>query len=102
MTSRIIAITVDCRDSEPLARFWCEALGYSSSPSTTGSPGRTACTSTSHRRPDRGDDEVRRLLSLGAHRLSDDPNVPWVVLADPEGNEFCVLPEGGADDGTTA
>ncbi len=47
------------------------------------------------------DEEVRRLLSLGACRLSDDPNVPWVVLADPEGNEFCVLPERGADDGTT-
>ena len=38
--------------------------------------------------------EVRRLQALGA-RLADvgqDPGtVSWVVMADPEGNEFCVL-----------
>lgn len=38
------------------------------------------------------DDEVRRLLDLGA-RPADvgQGEVSWVVLADPEGNEFCVL-----------
>jgi len=39
-------------------------------------------------------DEVARLESLGAVRAQvgqDDTNVSWVVLADPEGNEFCVL-----------
>jgi catechol 2,3-dioxygenase-like lactoylglutathione lyase family enzyme len=38
------------------------------------------------------DDEVRRLLDLGA-RLADvgQGEESWVVLADPEGNEFCVL-----------
>jgi hypothetical protein len=37
-------------------------------------------------------DEVRRLLDLGA-RPADvgQGDVSWVVLADPEGNEFCVL-----------
>jgi hypothetical protein len=36
--------------------------------------------------------EVERLIALGA-TLSDvgQDQVPWVVLADPEGNEFCVL-----------
>ena len=40
------------------------------------------------------EEEVRRLLALGA-RLVDDRRQPdgtgWAVLADPEGNEFCVL-----------
>lgn len=42
-----------------------------------------------------GDDheaEVRRLLELGATRADvGQQDVSWVVLADPEGNEFCVL-----------
>jgi hypothetical protein len=39
------------------------------------------------------DDEVRRLLDLGARHahVGQGPDVSWVVLADPEGNEFCVL-----------
>ena len=39
------------------------------------------------------DEEVGRLLALGA-RLVDDRRTPtsgWAVLADPEGNEFCVV-----------
>jgi catechol 2,3-dioxygenase-like lactoylglutathione lyase family enzyme len=36
--------------------------------------------------------EVARLLSLGARRVDiGQRDVPWVVLADPDGNEFCVL-----------
>jgi catechol 2,3-dioxygenase-like lactoylglutathione lyase family enzyme len=36
--------------------------------------------------------EVRRLESLGATRIDiGQGDVTWVVLADPEGNEFCVL-----------
>ena len=36
--------------------------------------------------------EVRRLESLGARRIDiGQGDVTWVVLADPEGNEFCVL-----------
>jgi hypothetical protein len=45
--------------------------------------------------PDAGQDaEVRRLEDLGARRVSvgqDPDQVGWVVMADPEGNEFCVL-----------
>jgi hypothetical protein len=38
------------------------------------------------------DEEVRRLLDLGARRVDvGQGDESWVVLADPEGNEFCVL-----------
>ncbi len=42
---------------------------------------------------DRGrDEEVERLLALGAKRVDiGQGEQSWVVLADPEGNEFCVL-----------
>ena len=39
-------------------------------------------------------EEVERLLALGARRLDiGQGDVPWVVLADPEGNPFCVMEE---------
>jgi hypothetical protein len=45
--------------------------------------------------PQVGDDhaaEVERLLALGARRIDiGQGDVPWVVLADPDGNEFCLL-----------
>ncbi|GIG30356.1 VOC family protein [Cellulomonas marina] len=38
------------------------------------------------------DVEIARLLALGARRVDvGQGDVPWEVLADPEGNEFCVL-----------
>ena len=37
-------------------------------------------------------DELGRLVALGAAVLDVAPDHPWVVMADPEGNEFCVLP----------
>jgi Glyoxalase-like domain len=38
------------------------------------------------------DAEVERLLGLGARHVDvGQGEVPWAVLADPEGNEFCVL-----------
>jgi Glyoxalase-like domain len=43
-------------------------------------------------RPDNQAVEVQRLLELGARRADvGQGEQPWVVLADPEGNEFCVL-----------
>jgi Glyoxalase-like domain len=48
--------------------------------------------------PDTGtrDDEVSRVVMLGATEIDDrrdqhGPGIGWVVLQDPEGNEFCVL-----------
>jgi glyoxalase superfamily protein len=38
------------------------------------------------------DEELERLLGLGATRVDvGQGDVPWYVLADPEGNEFCLL-----------
>jgi catechol 2,3-dioxygenase-like lactoylglutathione lyase family enzyme len=49
--------------------------------------------------------EVARLEALGAHRVDvGQGEVSWVVLADPDGNEFCVLkplPAGDAADTAT-
>ncbi|NUS73082.1 MAG: VOC family protein [Corynebacteriales bacterium] len=43
--------------------------------------------------PDDRNAEVQRLIQLGASRvdIGQGDDVSWVVLADPEGNEFCVL-----------
>ncbi|WP_159441817.1 VOC family protein [Williamsia sterculiae] len=45
-------------------------------------------------RPAAGDQdrEVAHLLSAGARLVGDDADLPWVVLADPDGDRFCVLP----------
>ena len=48
----------------------------------------------------RVEDEVARLESLGAQRLESEVRTEhgtnWVIMADPEGNEFCVC-EGGVN-----
>ena len=52
--------------------------------------------------PDDRDAEVARLEALGATRADigqNEEEITWVVMADPEGNEFCVL-RPGADEGT--
>jgi hypothetical protein len=42
--------------------------------------------------PDDQAAEVARLVAMGATRADvGQHDVPWVVLADPEGNEFCIL-----------
>ncbi|MEZ5095876.1 MAG: VOC family protein [Nocardioides sp.] len=48
-------------------------------------------------RPDDQVAEVDRILALGARRVDvGQGDAPWVVLADPEGNEFCVLRASGS------
>ena len=112
MVSLFTELAIDCEDAERLARFWAEVLGYSvtahevglveiSGPSTpTLVFAEVSETKTSKNRlhidvrsVDRDRDaEVTRLISLGAtHADIGQGDVPWVVLADPEGNEFCVL-----------
>ncbi len=115
MTVRIGEISIDARDPEVLAVFWCGALGYR----VTARDDRSVVIAGDDRAPtilfDRStdpkpvknrihfdlcpvvpsgrDDEVERLLRLGARRIDigQDPASSWVVLADPEGNEFCVM-----------
>ena len=40
------------------------------------------------------DREVERLIALGARVVDRPAGRDWLVLADPEGNEFCVFPPG--------
>jgi len=117
-TGPIAAVVVDCADPRALARFWGEALDWSlhdagddharlRSASGTGPYlefVRTTGGPTGRHRshldvvPDRGSDqaaEVARLQTLGATRTDvGQGDAPWIVLADPEGNDFCVLAPG--------
>ena len=118
---RLQCITVDAHDPRALAEFWAEVLGWKigeggneievwierelGDPKNTGFPDilflkNSDVKNVKNRlhldlRPDDQDAEVRRLEKLGAKRIeigqSADPDTSWVVMADPEGNEFCVL-----------
>jgi len=119
MSSRIYNIAFDCADPFELAGYWSQALGYPRHPDDQpGDPevillppdgvGPTMyfqqvpeaksiknrlhlCLAPTDRSRD---EEVDRLLALGA-TIAEDRRRPdgtgWAVLADPEGNEFCVL-----------
>ena len=112
MASRVGDIIIDCADPELLAVFWSEVLGYRVvARDETGEAIRGATTSpdilfirveepkTTKNRlhfdvcpTDRGqDEELARLLGLGARRPSIIGGGSWVVLEDPEGNEFCLM-----------
>jgi predicted enzyme related to lactoylglutathione lyase len=105
-------IVIDCADPASLARFWAAVLDYQvvfSAPDEVaigkdentypgiifGSvPEPKAVKNRVHidLNPDDQEAEVERLISLGARRVDiGQGDVSWVVLADPEGNEFCVL-----------
>jgi hypothetical protein len=119
MTLRIRTITVDCRDWQTQVHFWSKATDLAENPDNPNSPGdpEGLLTSPDGRinllfipvpegkqvknrvhldlTPVDGtrDEEVERLLGLGAtlfadHREADGSG--WLVLQDPEGNEFCV------------
>ena len=114
MTSLFATLTIDCRDPELVARFWCEVLGYEleeideadawlRDPAGRGWPilfqtvpeGKTV-KNRLHldlSPPSTMQAEVDRLVAAGANalRLVDEGGSFWTVLADPEGNEFCVL-----------
>jgi hypothetical protein len=104
--------TVDARDPSALGQWWREALGwvvinddsdeFEIRPAEDRLPGLLFVPvpeekTTKNRlhfdfRPDDRDAEVQRLLDLGATRADvGQGEQSWVVLADPEGNEFCVL-----------
>ena len=103
---------VDAADPVALARWWAHALGwvvlndaedeFEIRPSPERLPGLIFVPVAEPKpgknrlhldfRPDDRDREVERLLDLGATRADiGQGEQPWVVLADPEGNEFCVL-----------
>ncbi len=117
---RIQCITIDCENPEKLAEFWSAALDWKITEADEigvvielldGSPevGRIPDIlflknpdnkSAKNRlhfdlRPINQEAEVARLEALGAKQIeigqADEPEATWIVMADPEGNEFCVL-----------
>ncbi|WP_149258796.1 VOC family protein [Actinomadura sp. K4S16] len=118
MACRITELVLDCRDPERLAEFWCEVLGYAvlgkegddveiGPPEGFGGLRPTLVLSRSDdprngklplhfdvNATDRDQDaELERLLAAGARHadVGQTGQESWVVLADPEGNEFCLL-----------
>ena len=110
-------VVIDCADPHRLGRWWADALGWQYwdadddvveiRPTMDRLPGLIfvpvavpkAVKNRLHLdfRLDDQDREVARLLALGATRSDiGQGDQPWVVLADPEGNEFCVLSSRGA------
>ncbi|TDD92635.1 VOC family protein [Actinomadura rubrisoli] len=120
MACRITELVLDCRDPERLAEFWCQVLGFvvleteddgsieiGAAGTERDNPGLTLVLSRSAdlapgklrlhfdvNPVDRDqDEELQRLFDLGARRadVGQTGEEPWEVLADPEGNEFCLL-----------
>lgn len=120
MTARISHTSVDARDAYAQSVFWAAVLGYVRDPDDPDEPGDEECLILAPDGSQRllfievpegkrvknrihfdlcpvegtRDDELARLLELGARVVDDlrrsDGN-GWVVLADPEDNEFCIL-----------
>jgi hypothetical protein len=112
MPTKLTAIVIEALDPEAQARFWAEALGWrlaeTAAVHSVGSDGlRLLFVPTTRPKTHKnrlhldlggGPEGADRVLDLGAVRADiGQGDVPWDVLADPEGNEFCVLPEEGAD-----
>jgi predicted enzyme related to lactoylglutathione lyase len=118
MDIRIQCVVIDAGDCERLARFWSQALGwritYQSAnewaiepPDGTPQvdvapdilfvkvPEAKTVKNRLHLdlRPRDQEAQVNRLIELGASRVNigQPDDASWVVMADPEGNEFCVL-----------
>ena len=119
MACRISELVLGCRDPEVLARFWCEVLDFVvldreddgsveiGPREGFGGPQPTIILSRRDE-PEKGkprlhidvnatdrdqDAELERLLAAGAKLvdIGQPAEASWHVLADPEGNEFCLL-----------
>jgi predicted enzyme related to lactoylglutathione lyase len=115
MSISINCLTVDCHEPQAMARFWTEALDWQIvsdsgdevliAPFMEPQPGvfpvlflRNPDEKRLKNRwhfdlaPDDQAAEVKRLEALGAYHVDiGQGDVSWVVMADVEGNEFCVL-----------
>ena len=104
MDIRIQCLSIHTTDPLRLATFWQAALGWRLEAGDEnevvleppeGSPEEKSGQNRLHLdlRPLDQAAEVARLEDLGARRadVGQGPEVTWVVLADPDGNEFCVL-----------
>ncbi len=120
MTARISHTTADSVDAHAPSLFWAAVLDFADDPDDPNQPGDEECFIRSRDgsqrllfievpdgeqlknrvhldlRPVDGtrEAELERLLGLGARAVEDrrrPDGSGWVVLADPEGNEFCIL-----------
>jgi predicted enzyme related to lactoylglutathione lyase len=112
MPTSIYTVTVDSADPKRLAEFWAALLDFKITfeddeevviePHDEARPallfGRSPDDKTVKNRihfdlnPDDQAAEVERAKELGATEVDiGQKDVSWVVLADPEGNEFCIL-----------
>jgi predicted enzyme related to lactoylglutathione lyase len=111
-----LVVVIDCGDLDRAAQFWTSVLGYARSGGPSGSyqglvpsdgqgveillqrvPDVKSGKNRLHLdlRTAELDSEVERVVALGALRLTSEPvreeGWSWHILADPDGNEFCVL-----------
>jgi catechol 2,3-dioxygenase-like lactoylglutathione lyase family enzyme len=120
VTSRISHTTIDAHDAHAQSVWWGRVLGMTEDPEDPNEPGHEECMIFSpdgrtrvlfievpeaktiknrihfDLRPTDGtrEEEVERLVGLGATVVADrrrPDGSGWFTLADPEGNEFCVL-----------
>lgn len=109
-----LGLVLDCADPEKLAGFWAKALHYRPGPyqppyiimhPEAGSEPKFVLQRVPEPKQlknrmhldlwvDDMEAEAQRLIGLGARRLSKEPfeeiGSRWIVMADPEGNEFCL------------
>lgn len=120
MASRISHTTFNCVNAFELSEWWKPVVGYSDVPGDPNEAGHEECMivepDTGHQLlfievdelqvPEgrihldlvpvdrRRDQEIERVLALGASAVADRRNADgtgWMVLADPAGNQFCIL-----------
>ncbi|WP_422745537.1 VOC family protein [Mycobacterium sp. WMMD1722] len=112
MTLRFSDLCIDANDTRALASWWSQVLGWPMEDADDGDVVLRAPTGAGadwlflgvpddkvvknrlhvDLTPDDQQAEVDRLIGLGARRTDiGQGEQTWVVLADPEGNEFCVL-----------
>lgn len=113
MVCAISVVVIDAVDVDLVARFWCDVLGWvelerdDDVVSIGPVHGPAGIDVARVPEPKQGKnrlhldlradgpstaDELARLLALGAERVDvGQGDVSWAVLADPEGNEFCLL-----------
>ena len=120
MTSCVSHTTIDCLNAFDLSEWWKPVLGYTDLSDDPNAVGDDHCMildpDTGHRilfievddlrssdgrihldlapTDRRRDEEIDRVVALGATEVADRRNsdgTGWMVLADPDGNHFCIL-----------
>jgi predicted enzyme related to lactoylglutathione lyase len=115
VASTVSGLVIDCSDPRTLAQFWADVLGYKVDEADDSSASISPASGTGleiafQKVPEPktaknrvhldlspadsdAEQELRRLSSLGGKQIDvgQGTDASWVVLTDPEGNEFCLL-----------